>query len=1249
MTCPIQGGDLSHPACYPGTVRHARPVVVAVWAIWIAGAQGARAQDAGPDASRDAAPNRPAEPAIAASPVEPAELLAWKQDRNRRLRGEIAALEGRTSAIAELSPETVKPASDLADLFAVDLDSPAAVAHYLVALNAARRSLEIAARDLALLADALAKKAVEPTSGRRGRRQVRDNRSAEDIALAAARLENIALERAKLRALIALARAKGDFLDRSQPERQRRTELARDDGQKEIAEQSELSQKIRREAERARDEALSEQRQAQSRAAALINAERARLEGVRGELARQRNNPLLSYRSEIHTGRSRLEAFYRELRGELDDRLPGSPANRARYWRIVGEQTRVEDTLLSCSLDALPGREVPSPGARLSRAVRNLPDSYAAKRDELDSLRQTLTDQAAKLALELPSTAWQCAELFSGQASELNDLRLAAFEQLSRDELDRLSGLTGDAADALLSEAVHVASRAVHWANRRYHQLRDADSFFGDLSAVAAALWWLIEIALVLLFLRSVLRRWDRWMLVCVEAVGTSMHLDNWTMFLVRLADSARNFGPSLVVLAAAVFVFHRLGGESAPPEIQLVYVFVLWSAVFRFQLRLVHSAAHYFGLRAAEQSADSRENSGDPLDASDPDNRPVGARAKAARVADRDAKAAIKTDPSAAVTLEGTLLPGRRDQNEPTDQRRSSHKRPTPRWWSIAKSPAADHRYDNTPYDDDLYDDTPPAPVSELAVRTWRIVSGYAATVVILLDLARLAIGPAVLFHWVAGLAWWGALLLAVYCLRLWRTHIVDACTENWAEDSPSTHIVRRHSSRFYGVVVVAVALVITLARRLVSVGKRIVLNLGATRSVLSFVFRRRVERHAAEHGRVLDKPHSLPDQIVDQFPTGPLGPGDRPFKPAFLDDIRQAFTTWQDDRVEGTVVLVGGAGMGKSTGLDLLERALGEPVLKLKLRDKYTDAEALVAGLARLFEVSQQTAGRPGKESEAELLRSGAAGRPAIRSDDDSASGRLDESELITRITAKLAKEERCIVAVDNCHNLFLRKVGGFAAWEAFTRIVSASCENIFWVLTFDSTAWDYLSNIAAGVSYFRRVLHIPPWNDTDLRRMILTRMRRAGYRTNFTDLLVTRLEGVNTATQIVRTSQGYFRLLCDFTDGNPRLACHFWLRSLVPDPQKRRVRVHLFASPRIEELEKLPDDIAFVLTAVVEHENMTASELVTVSNLPEQFCRFALRYCRDRGYMWRSPRTGRTKLSVHWQQPIIRYLKRKNLLYS
>lgn len=510
----------------------------------------------------------------------------------------------------------------------------------------------------------------------------------------------------------------------------------------------------------------------------------------------------------------------------------------------------------------------------------------------------------------------------------------------------------------------------------------------------------------------------------------------------------------------------------------------------------------------------------------------------------------------------------------------------------------------------------TPGEPAVALFARTWHALTWYAIVAMITVELARLATGRAVIYELACLLFWWGLVPMAVYCLRVWRPWIVREYVKRSSEDGWLTELTTRHAQRFYGILVLAVALVIVLVRQIARFIRRNLSDLDTTKRLLAFLFRRQVEKHALERGAVLGKMHDLPPDLLAEFPTGPLDPGDRPVKPAFLDDIKRAFTTWQAEQMEGSVVLVGAPGMGKSTAMRLLQSTLGEPVPVYKVVDRYTQPEALITGLARLI---------------------GLARVPT------------DEATFAAELSSYLEAHGRRVIALDNCHNFFLRKVGGFAAWETFTRIVNQTCHRVFWVMSFNAASWDYLKNIAGGVSYFRRVVHMPAWTDEELRRLILTRMRRAGYRVSFTDLLVTRMHGVKASSQIIRTSQGYFRLLWDFTNGNPRVACHFWLRSLVPDADKKRVRVHLFAAPRIEELERLPDEIAFVLAALIEHESITDEELATVSNTSLEFARFALQYCREHGYMWRTQHTDRTKLTTHWQQSIIRYLKRRHLLYS
>lgn len=497
------------------------------------------------------------------------------------------------------------------------------------------------------------------------------------------------------------------------------------------------------------------------------------------------------------------------------------------------------------------------------------------------------------------------------------------------------------------------------------------------------------------------------------------------------------------------------------------------------------------------------------------------------------------------------------------------------------------------------------------LLARTWRLATRYATPVVVTLALVDLGTGHGVLYGALARIACWGIALVALAALLMWRPRIMHAVGGR-ESSSAFAHALERHSRRFYGVLVVLPAFLYVAARAVIRFVRTHLSNLDSTKRVLAWMFRRRVEKHAHEQGRIVVEPQELPAEIVGEFPDSPLAAEDRPTPRPCLDDIAATFSRWREDGSEGSIALVGPTGMGKSTILAMLEGKLDHPVRQVSIVNKITRRDQLVKRLAAMLELQ----GEPTTEG---------------------------------ALVSLLHDGQKRVIAVDNGHNLFLRQVGGFDAWECFTRIVNETTDSVFWVVSFDDLAWQYLNNIAARISYFRKIIHLHGWNDTDLRRLILSRMRRTDYRPSFTDLVVSRLEGVSVSSQIIGTSHGYFRLLWDFTNGNPRDACHFWLRSLVPVPDQKRVRVLLFTAPTVEELERLPDDVAFVLQAIAEQENLTAQELTRVTNMSLEFCRFALRFCREAGYLHRDAATGASRLSVHWRGTIIRYLRRQHLIYS
>lgn len=1105
---------------------------------------------------------------VADSPPEPLTgdaLIAWLVGQSEQVRAQIAELDRVASEFQALPAETYLPPAELEPhLQCGDLNRPQVVEPCRERLARERAQLvqkihEQRERTAALRA---AWTPEPPKRRRRGRRAPKEPVPTL-TPVAQARIDHSELERTALERkdnLLAEIRA---YLQRSQPVRQRAHE-EQDALQRQLQEEAKRAEAERERANAARARALDEQKQAVSLAESLLSAESAFLEGVAGEQAEFRRT-LLTDRSEQAREITAFQRFLATLKGTED-------ADR-RYEALVLELDRLQRAAFQIQLQQWHDpHTAPAPGQRLSREVRSLGDDLASERAVLEDMRANLFAAARNLDKERSIRIEERSQLFYEQAGALAQKRVELWPQLSA-EL-RASKLRYDEHTALEleREIAHITIEAMHWLQLRHGQALRTPGILTDLSQLGQLVWWFVKIALILLALRFAMRQWDRWMVATAEFLGTNLDLAGWGLLLVRVTDFARSFGPPLLVLLTAEFLYRLLGADGAVPEVQVIYILVFWIAGLRFQLRLIERIARALGTLIAEREARldyDRELQADEV---------------------LDQGASEGSEPGAATGAAASSTPSAGAQAEDSQTELHLH-------IGATSYPRLE-------------------PATELFIRCWRAVTRYAAVAFILLGLANLAVGRATFYALATQILWWGTVFLAIYCLRIFRPWIVREYVKRSPNDGWLTEITRKHAPRFYGISVLLIALFIVLFRQVARFGRRNLSDLDATKRLLAYLFRRRVEKHAQEHGRVLIEPHELPERITKHFPTGPLNPESRPIRPPFLDEIKQAFDHWQAHKVEGSVAVVGGAGMGKSTALRQLERALGESVPVYKVPDKYTHAQGLFTGLARLLEL------------------------PRVPT---------SVSTFVAELIRHLEANDRQVVALDNCHNFFLRQVGGFAAWEAFTRIVNQSSHRLFWVMSFNDVSWVYLQNIANGVAHFRRVVRIPPWTDEELRRMILTRMRRARYRTNFTDLLVTRLEGMKESTQIVRTSQGYFRLLWDFTNGNPRIASYFWLRSLVPDSDKRRVRVHLFASPQIEELEQLPDDMAFVLAAVVEHENITADELAAVSRTSIESARFALQYCCERGYMWRNPSTERTKLTTQWQQPIIRYLKRRHLLYS
>jgi hypothetical protein len=238
------------------------------------------------------------------------------------------------------------------------------------------------------------------------------------------------------------------------------------------------------------------------------------------------------------------------------------------------------------------------------------------------------------------------------------------------------------------------------------------------------------------------------------------------------------------------------------------------------------------------------------------------------------------------------------------------------------------------------------------------------------------------------------------------------------------------------------------------------------------------------------------------------------------------------------------------------------------------------------------------------------------------------------------------RTLVLIDEAHNLFLSKAGGFEGFTAFLELINAPVGDIFWCAAFNHYAWSYLSSVFGRKPYFSMARKLPSWTDADIRELILTRHDKTAFRLSYDDIISAagnqeHLGGVSYA------ESSFFRLLWQQSCGNPRMAIHLWLTSLRSS-MPHMLNVGLPDNPDPEIMSAFPEDAHFVYAQIIRHENLSAEEAVLSTNLDGGVVKHALKLGMGSRILDCSS-DGRYRVSPVFQDLLINYLSGKNFIYG
>lgn len=78
--------------------------------------------------------------------------------------------------------------------------------------------------------------------------------------------------------------------------------------------------------------------------------------------------------------------------------------------------------------------------------------------------------------------------------------------------------------------------------------------------------------------------------------------------------------------------------------------------------------------------------------------------------------------------------------------------------------------------------------------------------------------------------------------------------------------------------------------------------------------------------------------------------------------------------------------------------------------------------------------------------------------------------------------------IMIFDNCHYLYMRKIGGFDVIEEFLNMILASDDRLY-ITTWNIHSWSYLHRVVGIGKYFPVQIHIPSLTSTDMKEFLLS----------------------------------------------------------------------------------------------------------------------------------------------------------------
>lgn len=496
------------------------------------------------------------------------------------------------------------------------------------------------------------------------------------------------------------------------------------------------------------------------------------------------------------------------------------------------------------------------------------------------------------------------------------------------------------------------------------------------------------------------------------------------------------------------------------------------------------------------------------------------------------------------------------------------------------------------------------PSATDAIRLRSLKL-AGYTTVVLgLILAIGAQLVGKGTIYRWVIWVCWFAVLPVVLVIIRLWRDVIFDRIEASRRKTAFQNWVVQRRKGwkSFPAAVSGGIYLFIAGAYWLI---RGWVTGFDLARRAHAWFFRRGMDRMAGDKQsgtELLPLEQSVFERLGPDHSSGTMISGASDER--VMEIVRKI-----ELRGGGLLAIVGERGVGKSR---LLRRIRDGHPLSTLVECPVDGVEGLRSRLADAL----------GLDSGADINECAAAAE---------------------------ARGHDSAVLIDHANRLVLPVMGGLDGFDSFAGIARRHSERTTWIFVFNEVIWQFFERSRGAYPLFDEVVRIDPWREEEIVALLRARCAQVHIEPSFEAVIDRPMPDADTIDRqeaASRISRGYFRMLWDYSDGNPGVALDVWRRQLGVAHDKS-VLVRPFQVPDVRELERLSDEDVFIIRAIIQLEPAAVDDVVRASTRPLGRVLDLMRYGTARG--WFEAVGDRYRVSWNWYRPVTRFLQRRHLLAS